>query len=91
MKTRSGKTYSNPISTLDTSQTTLTPVEPQIQNGVYEVNIDFDDASREWLQNKRKLRDCTYVYKCMYVTRSNRQCTGKAIPNSCYCMYHAKA
>ena len=80
MKTRSGKIYiPNPILNAKDTQSIYH------DDGIYEVCIDFDDASREWLRNKRKLRDCTYVYRCVYVTRSNRQCTGTSMPNNCYC------
>jgi len=29
---------------------------------LFEVNIDFDDASKCWLQNKRKLKNGCYCY-----------------------------
>ena len=102
MKTRSGKTYamcdSNPRIKMETltldPQTTQTPDAPEYVNntdaGVYEVNIDFDDAIYEWLRNKRKLRNCMYEYKCMFVSSSGRECTGKSMPNRNCCWCHRK-
>lgn len=29
----------------------------------YEVNIDFDEAHREWMLNKKKLKNGCYKYK----------------------------
>lgn len=40
----------------------------------YEVNIDFDDASRHWNANKKKLNNGCYEYVC-----------GKELPNGEFC------
>ena len=45
---------------------------------IYDVNIDFDGASREWNKNKIKLSDGCYEYKKMSTpntpkTRSGRE------------------
>ena len=33
---------------------------------IFEVDIDFDGASRAWHQYKKKLQDCTYKYICIH-------------------------
>lgn len=45
---------------------------------IYDVNINFDEASREWNKNKIKLSDGCYEYKKMSIpstpkTRSGRE------------------
>lgn len=54
----------------------------------YIVEIDFDEASREWLKNKRKLRDATYKYKCMRQFMSGRYCSRTPEPGEDYCFAH---
>ena len=39
------------------------PVNDRKILGELEVNIDFDDASREWRKNKRRMGNGTYSYK----------------------------
>ncbi len=54
----------------------------------YTVEIDFDEASREWLKNKRKLRDATYKYVCMHTFMSGRHCSRSPDPGTEYCFTH---
>lgn len=55
-----------------------------------EVDIDFDGASRAWLQNKKKLNDCTYKYVCVHCSISGRRCGRAPLANSDYCKAHSK-
>jgi hypothetical protein len=49
----------------------------------------FDDASAAWMSNKKKLGDCTYVYKCTYKHANGKAC-GKAvtIQSAMHCWAH---
>ena len=38
----------------------------------------FDTASAAWMSNKKKLDNCTYVYKCTYIHANGKLC-GKAV------------
>jgi len=38
----------------------------------------FDTASAAWMINKKKLGNCTYVYKCTYKHANGKSC-GKAV------------
>tara|TARA_B100001063_G_C16426440_1_gene386713 strand:+ start:145 stop:612 length:468 start_codon:yes stop_codon:yes gene_type:complete len=40
----------------------------------YEVNIDFDEAHDAWMQNKKKLPNCTYAYVCGFITKKGTPC-----------------
>ena len=42
-----------------------------------EVNIDFDEASREWKRNKIHIGNCSYVYKCSYLHKNGKECNKK--------------
>jgi hypothetical protein len=44
------------------------------QNIIYNVDIDFDEASRAWNANKRRLTNGEYVYICGKVMKNGRKC-----------------
>lgn len=52
---------------------------------MYEVNIDFDEASKSWQQNKSPLGNGTYKYVCGAITKTGNKC--KNHPN---CKLHNK-
>jgi hypothetical protein len=35
----------------------------ELNDGIYTVNIDFDESSKEWRSNKIKKENGTYTYK----------------------------
>jgi hypothetical protein len=56
----------------------------------YEVNIDFDDASASWRQNKKSIGNGSYKYICTVLKKDQTICG-----NSCYkqlfcCWAHRK-
>lgn len=54
------------------------------------VDIDFDEASRAWHENKKKLNDCTYKYICVHCSITGRKCGRAPLANSNYCKPHTK-
>lgn len=38
------------------------------------VCIDFDEAHEHWVENKKKTKYGTYVYKCGYMLKNNKKC-----------------
>lgn len=51
----------------------------------------FDQASATWMDNKRKLNDCTYVYKCIHICASGKPCARKVyVFHNMLCKSHAK-
>ena len=48
--------------------------ETQITDGNYEVNIDFDEASREWNANKKKSVNGYMIYCCGYIKKNGKPC-----------------
>ena len=56
---------------------------------IYEVNIDFDDASYEWNRNKKRV-DQSYVYICGVTTKKGACCQNKRHKDSDFCYIHRK-
>ena len=55
---------------------------------IFEVNIDFNDASLAWRANKRSMGGGCYTYKCPHVGNKNRKCRNVPIPSQEYCNKH---
>ena len=67
----------------------------QIRGALYDVDIDFDDASEAWKANKISIGNGQYKYmpvKCsaLIKTNSEQQCSRNCITNSDYCAQHSK-
>ena len=59
-------------------------------NAVYEVNIDFDEASNAWRDNKKNLNKGTFKYICCGMTKTGNKCNRQPLENSEYCKIHSK-
>jgi hypothetical protein len=55
---------------------------------LYEVIIDFDEASREWKSNKRSIGNGSYKYVCAKKGKNNKCCSYKCLPQEIYCKTH---
>lgn len=55
---------------------------------LYEVNIDFDEASEVWKANKKSIGNGSYKYICVKRCRNNKSCAGKCLPGEDYCKTH---
>ena len=66
----------------------------QEKNQLYEVNIDFDAASKAWMANKRSIGNGHYKYICTYSPSSNQndsKCGKSCYKELSYCWQHRKA
>ena len=54
---------------------------------IYAVNIDFDEASRAWNKNKKKV-GLQYVYVCGATTKKGDNCLNKRFKDLEYCYRH---
>jgi len=61
---------------------------PILSTQLFEVNIDFDEASRAWRANKRSVGNGTYKYTCEKMISSGRKCSKDAWNNSEFCCTH---
>jgi hypothetical protein len=57
---------------------------------LYEVNIDFDDASEAWKSNKLSIGNGSYKYVCCNKGKNNKTCIAKCLPGENYCRTHLK-
>jgi len=57
---------------------------------IYEVNIDFDDASNAWKQNKKYIANGTYKYICHNLKKDGTNCGKSCYKNSDLCWHHSK-
>ena len=65
--------------------------KPKKQNmeGYYEVNINFEEASKEWNKNKKRV-DQSYIYICGLTTKKGTCCQNKRYKDQEYCYIHRK-
>lgn len=56
----------------------------------YEVNIDFDEASKAWMDNKKSTGNGNYKYICEQITQMGEQCKREPKKSCCYCLIHLK-
>lgn len=54
----------------------------------YEVEIDFDDASTQWMRNKTKIGGGSYKYVCVYMTKKGEKCRRSPVMYTDYCVLH---
>jgi hypothetical protein len=40
-----------------------------------DVNIDFDEASKEWRKNKKYIGNGSFNYRCSYIHSNGKECT----------------
>jgi len=87
MNTRSKSAFKNtPINASDsTIMDTLETKSP-----LYEVNIDFDEASRAWKANKKSIGNGSYKYVCCGITKTGNKCNRQSLDFLDYCKIHMK-
>jgi hypothetical protein len=57
----------------------------------YEVNIDFDEASKEWLTNKKSMGNGSYKYICGKISENtNKKCIKNPQFGHQFCSFHMK-
>lgn len=59
-------------------------------NILYEVNIDFDEASEAWKANKISIGSGSYKYLCSKRGKNGNLCIKKCLPGEEYCCVHYK-
>jgi hypothetical protein len=57
---------------------------------LFEVNIDFDDASEQWKANKKSIGNGHYIYVCCAVTKTGNVCNKKTVNGYEFCKIHNK-
>lgn len=55
---------------------------------LYQVNIDFDEASAAWRSNKKSIGNGSYKYMCAKRYSNNKSCYCKCLQGEDYCKTH---
>jgi hypothetical protein len=55
---------------------------------LYDVNIDFDEASKAWNANKKRVGQ-EYIYVCAIEKSNGKPCGRKLMKNSNECYHHS--
>ena len=58
------------------------------RTALYEVNIDFDEASALWRQNKKQVSPGHFKYICTVVKKDGNKCGNSCTKESEYCWGH---
>jgi len=95
MKTRSqNKTDTLPLDIIISenvnTRTDIMDIIPDNIHNVYDVNIDFDEASAAWRANKKSSGNGCYKYICCQKTITGKHCNRKCLANIDYCKLHNK-
>jgi hypothetical protein len=56
---------------------------------LYEVNINFDEASEAWRANKKYIGNGHYKYICCQKTKAGNQCKRESLKFCDYCKMHS--
>jgi len=70
------------------TETKKNNIHDREQEPLYEVNIDFDDASKQWHANKKFVGNGMYKYICPKITKSGNVCGKKCLPWLDCCKMH---
>jgi hypothetical protein len=62
----------------------------QYKKSLFEVNIDFDQASLSWKLNKKPNGNGTYKYICIQKTKEGKSCPRKPLNGCEFCKNHKK-
>jgi hypothetical protein len=60
----------------------------QNRKTLYEVNIDFDEASQAWKANKKSIGNGSYKYICLRITKQGKPCKRESCPECDHCKIH---
>ena len=55
---------------------------------LYEVNIDFDEASKSWKANKKSIGNGSYKYMCCGITKTGNKCNRQSLDFVDFCKIH---
>ena len=58
------------------------------KGALYEVNIDFDEASDLWRQNKKHVGQGHFKYVCTVIKKDGSRCGNSLNKDSDYCWGH---
>ena len=87
MQTRSKTRFQNKE---NTNAVEIEKVKEKENIQLFIVDIDFDEASRHWRENKKSIGNGSYKYICECVTKNGKICNKRPALGSPYCFIHKK-
>ena len=60
------------------------------ENAIYKVDIDFDDASHYWRENKEYIGNGSFKYVCESICKNGNKCVQKCVTGKPCCKMHLK-
>ena len=57
---------------------------------MYEVNINFDEATKIWRSNKKSIGNGSFIYICGCLCKTGKKCKNKPLKNKQHCYIHSK-
>jgi len=94
MNTRSKTAFKNtPVNASDSTimNSVITIMDTlETKAPLYEVNIDFDEASKAWKANKKSIGNGSYKYVCCGITKTGNKCNRQSLDFVDYCKTHLK-
>jgi hypothetical protein len=57
-------------------------------NSLYNIDIDFDEASEAWRQNKKHIGQGHFKYTCTGFKKDGSKCISTCYKDSIYCWSH---
>jgi hypothetical protein len=57
---------------------------------MYDIDIDFDEASKAWKANKKSVGNGCYKYVCCHVSKTGRKCNKVPLEYLDFCETHKK-
>ena len=67
---------------------TRSKAKQEAKKQLYQVNIDFDEASKCWRKNKKLIGNGCYKYICLHKTEIEKPCKRNPEKNSDFCKMH---
>ena len=55
-----------------------------------QIEIDFDEASNAWLENKKSIGNGCYKYTCIKITKTGKKCKNDSLRGCDKCRFHNK-
>jgi hypothetical protein len=75
---------------MQTRSQTIKLMEKKEEKVYYgEFNFDFDESSRAWNANKKKVENACYIYVCGHIKTTGKKCMNKTNCGE-FCRFHKK-
>jgi hypothetical protein len=90
MNTRSKTAFKNTPLNVDSIMNSVITIMDTLETKapLYEVNIDFDEASKAWKANKKSIGNGSYKYVCCGITKTGNKCNRQSLDFVDYCKTH---